>query len=170
MPANTWGLSRTGEQQCTALAQALTPDLPAALVCSSEPKAAATAQLVGKELGLAHREIPGLEEHHRSRVPYLSEPIFKQRVAQFFAEPETLVFGDETAAQALARFSTAIEQAQAAHPNTNLIAVAHGTVIALFVAHHAGGDAFEFWNRLDLPSFVAIDAGRVVALVPSIRA
>lgn len=42
------------------------------------------------------------------------------------------------------------------HPVGNIIIVAHGTVITLFVSRRAGLEPFPFWKRLALPSFVVL--------------
>ena len=44
----------------------------------------------------------------------------------------------------------------ARYPRDNLAIVAHGTVIALFVAACAGIAPHSFWRRLGLPSFVVL--------------
>ena len=56
---------------------------------------------------------------------------------RFFAEPDALVYGDETAEQARARFQGGIDQILAdAAPEENIAVIAHGTVIALYAAHY----------------------------------
>ena len=65
-------------------------------------------------------------------------------------------FGDETANQAYHRFHQAVTTSLARHPHDTVAIVAHGTVMALFVAHAAGVDPFAFWQRLDLPAFVVL--------------
>lgn len=37
--------------------------------------------------------------------------------------------------------------------------IAHGTVIALFVAQQTGGDAFELWKRLECADWFDLDLG-----------
>ena len=97
---------------------------------------------------------PGLHEHDRRGVPYLDGATFEASVERFFARPDDLVFGNETAAQAGERFAAAVERALAQHPSGDVGVVAHGTVVSLFVARHAGVDPFALWRRLGLPSFV----------------
>jgi broad specificity phosphatase PhoE len=76
---------------------------------------------------------------------------------QFFAEPETVVYGTESADAAHARFERAVRDVLAGHPSGPVIVVAHGTVISLLVARANGIDPFPFWAELDLPSFVVVD-------------
>ena len=100
---------------------------------------------------------PGLEEHHRHGVGFLSEEDFQQRVAEFFSHSDELCFGDETANEAYSRFSAAIDRICSTNYRENLIAVSHGTVISLFVSQHNGTPAFGLWKKLGLPSFVVLE-------------
>jgi broad specificity phosphatase PhoE len=68
-------------------------------------------------------------------------------------EPSSLVFGQESAKQALSRFSIAITQVLDHFPTGNVVIVAHGTVMALWIAGRIGGDPFVYWKKLGLPSF-----------------
>ena len=81
---------------------------------------------------------------------------FESAVAELFARPEELVFGDETATQALTRFREAVDRFLETHPDENVVLISHGRVITLLVADYAGVDPFPFWRRLGLPSFVVV--------------
>ena len=158
MPADTWGLSPDGRRRCDRLADALRVYLPASLVTSGEPKARETGERVAARLGLVSHSLAGLEEHHRRSLPFLPEEDFRSAVRSFFGRPGELVLGEETADVAYARFDAALDAARhsPAVPGT-LICVTHGTVIALFVSRRCGGDAYDLWSRLGMPSFVALD-------------
>lgn len=165
-PARTWELSAEGRRRCAALAQQLAPYVPARLSASPEPKAAETARLAGEQLGVPATIVDGLEEHHRATSPFVGAEQFQRTIAAFFAEPERLVFGEETADEAEARFSAALDGLLAAHPGHNHVVVAHGTVIALFVSRRAGVEPLGLWRQLGLPSLVALElpSYRVAAL------
>lgn len=156
LPAHTWHLSAAGEQRCLPLARLLTPFSPASIVSSREPKAAETAAHVAANLHTSWRPGEGLHEHDRTHVPFLTREQFDDAMATFFSHPEALCFGQETAQQARVRFQTAIDTALRETPTGNIIVVAHGTVISLFVAHHTGLPAYPLWQRLGLPSFVVL--------------
>jgi broad specificity phosphatase PhoE len=156
IPAAQWQLSDEGRRRCVALAQRLVAYHPAAIVASCEPKAEETAQIVAERLGMRHTTAEGLHEHDRSNVGWSSAEDFEAAVARFFAHPSALVFGRETADQARERFARAVDVVIAAHPSGNLVVVAHGTVIALFVAARIGIEPFLLWRRLGLPSFVVL--------------
>jgi broad specificity phosphatase PhoE len=126
------------------------------LLSSNEPKAVETAQLVAAQLDL-HAEIaPRLHEHDRSNLPYLPAEEFQTLIADFFRRPSNLVMGRETAHQARDRFSNAVQRLITERPRGNIAIVAHGTVITLFVAEHAGIEPYAFWQCLGLPSFVVL--------------
>ena len=65
-----------------------------------------------------------------------------------------LVFGEETAAQAVRRFSFAVQTVINHQPSGDIIIVSHGTVISLFTAMHAKIDISTFWQKLGLPAIV----------------
>jgi broad specificity phosphatase PhoE len=53
------------------------------------------------------------------------------------------------------------------HRDKTLVVVTHGTVISLFVSRLTGSSDLELWNRLGLPSFVAIDLHSSTLIVRS---
>lgn len=156
--AREWQLSAIGRERCGPLAESLRAYLPAKLFCSEEVKAIQTAQLIGEVLGLASRPMPNLHEHDRRGAPYHERTEdFESAVQQFFNQPKKRVYGNESAHEALARFSQAIDQVWAVMPpDESAIVVAHGTVITLYVAAHHRMDPFAFWKSLKLPSAVAL--------------
>ena len=101
--------------------------------------------------------VDGLHEHDRSNTQYLSTDKFKSAVREFFENPETLVFGNETANQCHARFDQAVRSVLDLSEDKTIVIVAHGTVISLFVSRLTGISDLILWNELGLPSFVVID-------------
>jgi broad specificity phosphatase PhoE len=156
MPAREWHLSQEGRLRCRPLADKLAAYEPGVIVASTEPKATETAQIVAERLDKPFEVAGGLHEHNRSNVAFYSPQVFDAAVATFFQKPGELVFGRETALQAQERFSKAVEDVLEKHIDENVVIVAHGTVITLFVAAHAAIEPFAFWKRLGLPSFVVI--------------
>ena len=154
VPAREWLLSPGGHADAARLAELLLPYAPAAVLASDETKAQQTAQPLADQCGLSVKVMAALHEHERRTVRYLDHDAFQATMARFFAEPDTLVFGEETAQQALSRFSLAVEQALADHPDGNVALFTHGTVLTLFAAAHGAGDAFTFWWHLNLPAWV----------------
>jgi broad specificity phosphatase PhoE len=172
VPAAEWRLSAEGRRRCAALAERLVPWRPTRLVASEEPKAAETAALVAGHLGLPWEMAAGLHEHERRTVPFAGEAEFRAAVAALFAQPEHLVYGEETAAGARTRFAAAVDALLARYPDATLAVVAHGTVISLYATARAGVDSYALWRRLGLPAFVVLSQpdGRIMSVLETIDA
>ena len=159
-PASTWRLSSSGRSRAELLAKELRCFAPAPIWCSKEPKAIETAQILAGALDIPAQIADGLEEHHRGSVPYFpTQDEFEQAIEQFFSEPDKLVLGDETAQQALRRFTAAIDrvvEADAADTADTAIVVTHGTVMTLYMASVVGVRPMCFWRRLETPSFAVL--------------
>ena len=150
---NQWPLSELGRHSIRALAQVLAPFLPAVLVSSREAKAAETAVLLARELGVRYATAPGLHEHTRASVGWVSELEFQAGMAALFARPEEVVFGDESADQALERFQVALRAVLDQHPDENVILITHGTVMTLLITWaQAAPDPLAFWKQMGLPA------------------
>ncbi len=76
---------------------------------------------------------------------------------QFFQRPDDLVFGNETAMQAVERFGEGIAAALSAWPDQTVVIVTHGTVLSLFAARHNPIDPYTLWRQLGLPAFLVLD-------------
>jgi len=98
----------------------------------------------------------GLHEHNRTGIDFLDKEQFEAKVNDFFVHPNRLVLGKETANQAVERFSKALTSVEVENPDKNIVVVAHGTVITLFVKKFNDLEAFSFWRKMDLPSFVVL--------------
>lgn len=157
-PANSWHLSETGRARAHKLGQEIASYEPTVLLASTEPKARQTGAAIGQTLSLPCLGKPGLHEHDRHNVSFMADSsAFKASVKALFDQPETLVFGGETAQQAAQRFIRTVNAVLNPYPNQNVAIVAHGTVIALFVAHfNPEVNPFDLWARLGLPSYVVL--------------
>ena len=154
--ASQWPLTAEGRRRCLALAERLAAYVPDVIVTSRERKAGETGALVAARMGLPIALADGLHEHQREHAGWLPNPAFEQAVTAFFTLPDELVFGEETARQAGARFDAAVRGVLAARPGQNVAIVSHGTVITLFVAQHAGVAPLPFWRRLGMPAIVVL--------------
>ena len=158
-PAREWKLSPEGRLRAQLLSERISSYPVDILFSSLEPKAVETAQIIAAACDVELHVVEGLQEHDRSNVPYLTGTEFESAVQEFFRQPDTLVFGRETANQAYERFSGAITSLLAVRKYQDVAIVAHGTVISLFVSRLTGTSAFVFWEKLGMPSFVVIDTG-----------
>lgn len=148
LPASRWTLSARGRAQAADVAARIRAHSPAACVSSPEPKAVETARLVAGPLGLIPRTVRGLAEHARESVPFFPDPgDFRAAVLDMLARPGEPVFGEETASESLARFSTALEGVMADEPG-NVVAVTHGTVMSLWLSPVLELPASEIWTSL----------------------
>jgi broad specificity phosphatase PhoE len=150
-------LSSEGERQSRRLAIPLSRYAPLRLVSSQEPKALQTGRILAAELGLEVSVAAGLEELDRPSSPIMSREDHERRNAPIFQHPTTPVLGTESARDALNRFSSAVSAELTQAVARNLVAITHGTVIALFAAAHNDIDGFELWKRLACPSFVVLE-------------
>jgi broad specificity phosphatase PhoE len=172
-PADQWRLSDLGRAACAPLAARVAPYEPRVIVSSLEPKAHDTADLVGQRLGVPVTTAADLHEHDRRNVPMLASREFISLVELFFRRPGELVLGAETAHAASARFRSAVDEVLIEHAEGNVAVVAHGTVIALLVAHHNPSlKGFDLWRRLGLPSLVVLSVPemQVVEMVERVGA
>lgn len=149
-----WGLSADGRARSRLLADRLRRFAPGAVYSSPEPKALATAEIVGTTLGLGVAEILELREHDRTGVPFFSVPgEFEERMSRLFEHQGECVFGTESAAAALARFRHGINRVLSPG-NRQPLVFTHGTVMSLYIAAETGLDAAEIWRELSMPCYV----------------
>ena len=142
--AREWQLTIEGRRRCVDLAEQLAPYRPEIIVTSVEPKAIETGKIAADHLEIPCHTAQGLHEHKRSRVQFMGMDAFLEEVANLFAHPAKLVFGDETADQAEARFTQAVVSVVAEYPHQNIAIVTHGTVMSLFVGRVTGEEPFAF--------------------------
>ncbi|HZO87618.1 MAG TPA: histidine phosphatase family protein [Chthonomonadaceae bacterium] len=154
--SNLWPLSEEGRRSCHALAQELAGWDLATVVSSVEPKARETAQIIANLLGVSWEVAQRLHENDRTGFPFLDSVTWKAAFSRFFANPQALVIGRETADQAYRRFAGAVEHVIQEHADQNLAIVTHGTVMSLFVARANGLEPFVLWERLACPSYIVL--------------
>jgi broad specificity phosphatase PhoE len=148
-----WGLTDEGRMCCIPLAKQLQIHEPEIVITSIEPKAIQTGEIVAQELGISCWTADGLHEHEREQSNILGQEEWEKQIANLFASPDTLIFGKETANQALVRFAGAVESILSTYPHKKIAVVTHGTVMSLFYSQITGRDAFKFWRELESPAF-----------------
>lgn len=151
VPSEDWRLSEEGKTRCGPLAERLAGFQPRLLLSSTEPKARETAELVARALGLEVQLSDGLRETARRTVGWLEPDELERGIRRLFERPEDVVYGEESAAAALARFEAAVEGLPG-----SAVVVTHGTVLSLYVAAKTGRDPFELWRSLELPDVVEV--------------
>jgi broad specificity phosphatase PhoE len=111
---------------------------------------------LAEHLGLLWTVASGLHDHDRTGATFGTREEFELAARNCFENPASLVWGNETAEQARARFAGGVLAVLEEHPEGNLAVVAHGTVNTLFLAQHEDIDTLDFWCRLSLPSFYVL--------------
>jgi broad specificity phosphatase PhoE len=153
IPSHEWPLTVDGRSTTHQLAHQLKPYQPSRIITSEEAKAQATGAALADVLHLPTKTAPNLHEHDRRGVPYFeSKADFETAVTNFFARPDELVFGGETAVQATTRITQAINHQLEVNESANLAIVSHGTVLTLFICQHNPTlSPMQFWQLLTLP-------------------
>ncbi len=171
--AHEWELTDEGKTRCEQLAEQLREYAIQHIFSSDEPKAHLTAALVAEKLGLPAVEIQtGLRETQRATAPYFEAVAdFQAAIQRAMHEPEKLLFGEETFADAQNRFVETIEQIITQHPDTTIAATTHGTIMSLYLAQVTGRDVFEIWHSLKMPAYAVLTLPEVrfVKLVESVE-
>ena len=157
LPAREWHLTEEGCMRAQRLAEQLNSFHPEVIASSTEPKARETGQIIADRYQLALHLVDGLQEHDRSTTPFLSTDQFQAAICEFFEKPATLVFGNETANAAHARFSDAVDTFLREYPAQTALVVSHGTVISLFVSRLTGISDKLLWSELGMPSYIVLD-------------
>jgi 2,3-bisphosphoglycerate-dependent phosphoglycerate mutase len=153
-----WVLSEEGRRRCDWLAGELRTKRVSRLYSSLEPKALETAALVALRIGLTLEPWLNLHENDRTGFGFQKADELRRRLREFFERPAQLTIGNETANGALQRFAEAVAEILSRSQGRNSAIVTHGTVLSLFVAHHNAIRPFDLWERLGMPSYVALDA------------
>ncbi len=86
-----------------------------------------------------------------------------------FAQPDSAVFGSESASAALTRFTAAVGRITSDEPD-DVVIVSHGTVISLYVGARADVSAAELWATLGFPSYVTLElpSHRIIEIVAAL--
>jgi len=157
VPAHAWELSDEGRVRVERLAEILEQYQLEIIGSSVEPKARETAEILCKTLGVDIVVMDGLHEHERFEISLVSKDEFQSLVQELFKKPDDLIFGNETATQALERFKTSVELMMSLYEGKRMAIVSHGTVISLFTSWLTGVDGHQFWKNLGLPAIVVLD-------------
>ena len=157
-PSYLWSLSADGRSRCHTLAPHLLPYQPVVFVTSIERKAVETGHILAEHSGVPCHTAAGLQEHDRRGTAYFpNKADFIATVTRLFEQPDTLVWGQETAVQARDRFIQGVQNVLNQYQQGNIAIVTHGTVLTLFLAHYNPQlDTISFWQNLALPDYFVV--------------
>lgn len=155
-PAGVWPLADDARDSVIWLAEVIAPLAADGIVSSPEPKALDTARLIATHSDLPLRENTSLREQGGDTIPWFPEPDrFRAAVREHFSRADEAVFGNESSADATARFAGAVERARARYRVPVL--VTHGRVMCGYLGATFGVDPFEIWETLQLPDAIVVD-------------
>lgn len=169
--AHSWQLTSAGENRITLLAERLRPYRIDKIYTSVEPKACSTGELLGNAYHMDFEIAPDLHETRRETAPFYNDiHDFQHHIQRAMAQPDEVIFGEESFAAALARFEKQISQLLAFHPHQNLGVVTHGTIMSLFIGHHTSLEPFDVWQSLDMPAYAVFSQPdcALIDLVPQL--
>jgi 2,3-bisphosphoglycerate-dependent phosphoglycerate mutase len=166
-PSTQWPLSQSGREAAASLATRLSDFKFQRITSSPEPKAISTAEIIDQQLGLSIHIDDDLAEYKRYSTGFLPLEDFNTQIARLFESPwDELVFGDETANDALERFTRASDRQYVSFGNGDVLVVTHGTIMSIYVANRLGIDLLSFWRSLTAPTAVVISGNEMVVLGP----
>ena len=151
-PAATWDLDPAAYDDVWALRSSGRLPERVAWLCSPEPKAVQTAQLLtDAEVGV----VDALREHERSGV-WIDD--FPAAVRRAFAEPEVAaVEGWEPLAVCRERVVDAVRRVLEVHRGDDVVMVGHGTAWTLVAADLTGQPPdLDRWAALAMPDVITL--------------
>jgi broad specificity phosphatase PhoE len=152
-PAHEWELDPAGYDDIWNLrTSGRLPD-HAPWFSSPEPKALATAELLTDgEIGV----LDGLREHVRESIEWVED--FDDAVRRAFAVPDAVaVPGWEPLSECRERVVRTAEGVLAAHPDTDVVLVGHGTAWTVLVAALADREPdLDRWRALGMPDVLTV--------------
>lgn len=156
VPVAEWQLDPQGGTELERLASL--PSLASAvrIVASTEPKALHTAEAIRATVGLPEvQSYADLGEVYKAGFVQDHDAT----MARLFAEPDRSVLpGWESAAAALNRFRSCLNE-RLAETDGDLIVIAHGTVISLYLADLLGQERVDLaaWAAISFPDLTVVD-------------
>jgi probable phosphoglycerate mutase len=155
--ASAWPLSPEGWAAARSLGKRLGALGKLHVVSSPEVKAVQTGEAIRPGAMPATDERFG--EQGRGTVPFLSGGDFRERVIAHFRHPDERMLGEESSAEAAARFDAGARDVLSA-PGENdgiPVIVSHGRIVSAWLATHAGTPsgtcepAETIWTSLRMP-------------------
>lgn len=154
-PSEQWTLSERGIEEARRLASIAASWGLAAVYSSVEPKAQATALIIGDAAGQPVRVVEGLQELRFDRWIANSDD-FSEQVRNILEQPDVSVHGAERASAAATRFAAAVSIV-AKGPFPAAI-VSHGRVLTAYLAQLlALEDPFGLWRAIPMPGWACVD-------------
>lgn len=163
VPAEEWTLSERGIEESHALARISVGWNLAAVYSSTEPKAQATALVIGDAASQPVRVVEGFQELRFDRwIP--NADAFAEMIRGIFRQANVSVHGAESAGAAAARFAAAVRIVEEG-PFPAAV-VSHGRVITAYLSQIQEVDEpFDLWRSIPMPGWACLDldASKLIA-------
>lgn len=154
VPAETWQLSPSGIAEARQLATVARDWDIKSVYTSAEPKARATALLIGDEVACPVGVVDGLQEIRIDWIANSDE--FSGQIREMLEHPAVPMRGAETAEAAAARFALAMQIVQ--QGELPAAVVAHGRILTAYLTQLLGiEDPFSFWRAIPMPAWACLD-------------
>jgi len=153
LPACKWHLTPSGRIESYKLAASGLLGEIDAIVSSDELKAVETAEPFARMFGLEIDRNHDFRELNRSAGPFQTREEYISCVQEVLRSTSAQPYGWESAAGALARMKSGVQQIMSQYSSKRVLAVSHGLVLTLYFADLQASmhEAFDRWNRLPLP-------------------
>lgn len=138
IPVSYWKLSKEGKRAAYELADQGIFDDVHMIVASEEPKAIETAEPIAKRLGVELMCVAELGEIQRDSGGFLDKGDFDKAVRFSLTNLDESRREWEKGRDALLRFQGAIDRIDSECEHKNILIVAHGCVVNLYLAHLLG--------------------------------
>lgn len=150
VPNQAWNVTPEGLERAAQLADRLRRFAIGALYTSTQDKTKITGQLLAERLAVADVEaLPQFDENDRRGVPfYDSQAAFFAAIETYFAQPDEVVFGTESAKQVAARFANGVEQVLSISAEKSIAIVTHGVAPSCWLAAHMQREPFDVWRQI----------------------
>jgi len=152
--AKDWQL-QPNQKELKTIAKQLEQQNIKRIITSHEAKAIETGRVIAQHLKLPLEQKDDLHEHNRAGAAFLDANVFQETIKKLFQFPDKLIYGRETANEALERFDRAIHDLLL-NSNDDCVVVSHGTVMSLFVARYNTIDVLAFWQSLSMPDLFTL--------------
>lgn len=157
-PPSRWELTERGKKRSHALGDYLVERRVGAVFASLELKAAQTAEIAAEVTSFSNVVlVHDLREHEREETPIIGEAERRALVIDCIRRPDEVVYGSEPVRAATDRFGTAVTNLMSGEDAEAVAVIAHGTVIATFVASVLDIDPIPIWQSLGMPGLVEIE-------------
>jgi broad specificity phosphatase PhoE len=155
--AHGWQLTPEAHERVADMATKLREYNIAHVYTSAEPKIEATGKLLSSALDVPCDIAAELHETLRETAPYYEDiEVFWAAIQAAMAQPDELLFGEETFDDAYDRMVRCIDGLLAAHPGQTIAAVTGGVTLALVVSRKTGQDVYKIWRSLKMPSYAVL--------------